>query len=149
MARMTRQEARERGLLGPDELAALGNPFAPRAGASWTPNLGVRPGLSASNFFRYPGISYRSGISPLRFGLGGLSQGFTLSPESPGLGLAGIAGPVGRGAISSTARLNLAMLFPVPGPVSSSVAGLQPSEASAADSAVVGTGRDARLGIAP
>jgi hypothetical protein len=99
MPKMTIQEARELGLLSPEELAALGhNPFTPRAGASWTPQLGIRPGLNSSSFFRYPGLYQRPGISSLRFGLGGLRGGLTLSPESPALGLAGIAAPVGRSA---------------------------------------------------
>ncbi len=99
MPKMTLQEARELGLLSPEELAAIGygpNPFTPRAGASWTPNLGIRPGLTSSSFFRYPGLYQRPGISSLRFGLGGLRQGLTLSPESPALGLGGVAAPVGR-----------------------------------------------------
>jgi len=110
MPRLSIEEAASLGLLGPEELSALGvNPFMPRAGASWTPTLGVRPGLTSSSFFRYPGISYRGGISPLRFGLGGLGQGLTLSPESAALGLRGIAGPVGR--------------RPTPAPVGRGVAG--------------------------
>ena len=61
MPKMTIQEARELGLLSPEELAALGhNPFTPRAGASWTPNLGIRPGLNSSSFFRYPGLYQRA-----------------------------------------------------------------------------------------
>ena len=99
MPKMTLAEARELGLLSPEELSALGygsNPFSPRAGASWTPSLGVRPGIGSSSWFRYPSLYQRPGISSLRFGLGGLRQGLTLSPESPALGLAGIGGPVGR-----------------------------------------------------
>jgi hypothetical protein len=99
MPKMTIQEAAELGLLSPEELSAAGyNPFTPRAGASWTPQLGIKPGLSSSSFFRYPSLYQRPGISSLRFGLGGLGQGLTLSPESPALGLGGVAAPVGRPA---------------------------------------------------
>ncbi len=94
MPKLTIEEAAELGLLGPEELAAVGfNPFRPRAGASWTPSLSVN---TRPNFFRYPTLSFRSRNMPLRFGLGGLGQGLTLSPESPALGLAGVAAPVGR-----------------------------------------------------
>jgi hypothetical protein len=98
MPKLTIEEAGQLGLLSPEELSAIGyNPFTPKAGASWTPQLGLRPGLNSRSFFRYPSLYQRPGISSLRFGIGGLGQGLTLSPESPALGLGGIAGPVGGG----------------------------------------------------
>jgi len=108
MPRLSLEEAASLGLLGPDQLAALGNPFMPRAGASWTPTLGARPGIASSSWFRYPSLFSRPNISPLRFGLGGLGQGLTLSPESPALGLAGLAAPVGRSAATRSPSYGVA-----------------------------------------
>ena len=124
---MSVEEALSLGLLGPEDLYRLGgySPFSAPRGYSLQ-GLTARPGVSLGPTFRFPGLARRSRLQRLPFGLAPYEEGLSLSPETPGFGIAGVAPPVGRqprrvfdpnsvgaeGSANLAARLGLSQAHP-------------------------------------